>query len=461
MQTIFAPITSPSRAGISVIRISGGEVLECLQTLGFKGAPQHQKVSLQKILDPKNSQIIDEALISFFQAPRSFTGEDVAEISIHASSFILKKILEILSGQKNCRIAEAGEFSKRAFLNGKLDLVQAEAIPDLIAAETESQHRQALQQLEGALGTIYADWRFRLIEITARIEAAIDFPDEDLPQNIVDAVEQDVKNLRQEITKHLDDKKIGQKIKDGLSLAIIGAPNVGKSSLINFLAQSEVAIVSEFAGTTRDVVEVHLSIAGVPVRISDTAGLRETSDPIEKEGIRRALQKAASADIKIFLLDATNPILREDLIDENTIVVVNKIDLTTATRRLSKVETREDSCVNIEAGTFPGFDFAQPTGLVCEISLANNTNTSELISKLEEKILELIPAQTSPLITQERYRVALQECVENLHSFSLQKNIELAAEDLRLTARAIGKIIGDVGVENILDVIFSRFCIGK
>lgn len=437
MQTIFAPITSPSRAGISVIRISGAEVRECLQTLGFKGALQHQKISFQKILDPKNSQVIDETLISFFSAPASFTGEDVAEISIHASSFILKKILEILSAQKNCRLAEAGEFSKRAFLNGKLDLVQAEAIPDLIAAETESQHRQALQQLEGVLGTIYADWRFRLIEITARIEAAIDFPDEDLPQNIVDAVELDVKNLSAEIAKHLDDKKIGQKIKDGLSLAIIGAPNVGKSSLINFLAQSEVAIVSEFAGTTRDVVEVHLSIAGVPVRISDTAGLRETDNPIEKEGIRRALQKAALADIKIFLLDATNPILRQDLIDENTILVTNKIDLLDA-----KIgQDRSDGSVML--------------------SLSKNGNTSALLAKLEEKILELVPKQTSPLITQERYRVALQECVKNLQSFSLEKNIELAAEDLRLTAREIGKIIGDVGVENILDAIFSRFCIGK
>ncbi len=436
MQTIFAPITSPSRAGISVIRISGAEVRECLQTLGFKGVLQHQKISFQKILDPKNSQVIDETLISFFSAPASFTGEDVAEISIHASSFILKKILEILSAQKNCRLAEAGEFSKRAFLNGKLDLVQAEAIPDLIAAETESQHRQALQQLEGALGTIYADWRFRLIEITARIEAAIDFPDEDLPQNIVDAVELDVKNLSAEIAKHLDDKKIGQKIKDGLSLAIIGAPNVGKSSLINFLARSEVAIVSEFAGTTRDVVEVHLSIAGVPVRISDTAGLRETDNPIEKEGIRRALQKAALADIKIFLLDATNPILREDLIDENTIVVTNKIDLVDINLR-------------------------QAWGDRSVMLSLSNGNTSALLAKLEEKILELVPKKTSPLITQERYRVALQECFKNLQSFSLEKNIELAAEDLRLTAREIGKIIGDVGIENILDVIFSRFCIGK
>ena len=236
MPTIFAPITAPLKAGISVIRISGTATIECLKILGFKGAPQHQKVSLQKIRDPKTSELIDEVLISFFQSPHSFTGEDVAEISIHASPFIARKVFAILLEQKNCRFAEAGEFSKRAFLNNKLDLVQAEAIPDLISAETAAQHRQALQQLEGSLGKIYEDWRFRLIEISAMIEAAIDFPDEDLPENITNQVEASVKKLSREITEHLDDKKIGEKIKEGLNLAIIGAPNVGKSSLINFLA---------------------------------------------------------------------------------------------------------------------------------------------------------------------------------------------------------------------------------
>ncbi len=434
MPTIFAPITSPIRAGISVIRISGSEVLQCLKTLGFKGTPTHQKILFQKIRDPKTSEIIDEVLISFFKSPKSFTGEDVAEISVHASPFIVKKVLEILSEVKNCRFAEAGEFSKRAFLNGKLDLVQAEAIPDLIAAETAAQHRQALQQLDGKLGEIYENWRFRLIEISAMIEAAIDFPDEDLPKNIIDKVESDVKNLCEEIRAHLDDKKIGQKIKTGLSLAIIGAPNVGKSSLINFLAQSEVAIVSEIAGTTRDVVEVHLSIVGVPIKISDTAGIRETSNEIEKEGIRRALKKAASADIKIFLLDATNPILREDLIDQNTILVVNKIDLE----------------------TIPNYKFP-----VTKISLTKKIGLDLLIKNLEEKILEIIPSHATPAITQERYRIALKNSVEHLENFSMQKNIELSSEDLRMTAREIGKITGKVGVENILDVIFSRFCIGK
>lgn len=416
-----------------MIRISGPATISCLQTLGFKGAPQHQKISFQKIRDPKTAEIIDETLIAFFQSPQSFTGEDVAEISIHASPFIAEKIFEILSAIENVRLAEAGEFSKRAFLNGKMDLVQAEAIPDLIAAETAAQHKQALRQLEGKLGAIYEDWRFRLIEISAMLEAAIDFPDEDLPQNIIDRVENDVEKLRGEIASHLDDKKIGQKIKDGLSLAIIGAPNVGKSSLINFLAQSEVAIVSEIAGTTRDIVETHLSIAGVAVKISDTAGLRETEDKIEAEGIRRALKKAAQADLKIFLFDAANPILRADLIDENTILVANKIDLTEENKIAGAIE----------------------------ISLTQNLNCGALLKKLEEKIRQLIPNQSSPLITQERYRVALQNSVSNLENFNLQKNIELAAEDLRMTAREIGKITGKIDIDNILDIIFSRFCIGK
>jgi tRNA modification GTPase len=464
MTTIFAPITSPIRAGISVIRISGSQTISCLKILGFKGEAQHQKVSFQKIRDPKTAEIIDEVLVSFFKSPKSFTGEDVAEISIHASPFIAKKIFEILSNLEDVRFAEAGEFSKRAFLNGKLDLVQAEAIPDLIAAETAAQHKQALRQLEGKLGEIYEDWRFRLIENSAMLEAAIDFPDEDLPKNITDRVEAEVKKLATEIATHLNDKKIGQKIKDGLSLAIIGAPNVGKSSLINFLAQSEVAIVSEIAGTTRDVVEVHLSIAGVAVKISDTAGLRETEDKIEAEGIRRALKKANEADLKIFLADASNPILREDLIDENTILVANKIDVlssATGPRREDGVTPNVD--LDYRHSPSPRLhDGVQLTNSdSIKISLTNNTNTSALLKKLEEKILELIPSQSSPLITQERYRLALQNAVSNLENFNLQKNIELAAEDLRMTAREIGKITGKVDIENILDVIFSRFCIGK
>lgn len=430
MHTIFAPITSPFRGGISVIRISGSLVNSCLKALGVTKKLNHREVSFCKIYDEK--EVLDECVISFFKSPQSFTGEDVAEISIHASPFILKKVLEILGAQKNCRLAEAGEFSKRAFLNGKIDLIQAEAIPDLIAAETAMQHRQALQQLEGKLGEVYEKWRYDLVEISALIEAAIDFPDEDLPQNIIDDVENRVKNLSGEIKNHLNDNKIGEKIKQGLSLAIIGAPNVGKSSLLNFLAKSDVAIVSEIAGTTRDVIEIHLSIAGAQIKISDTAGIHETQDKIEAEGIRRALKKADSCDIKIYVVDSTNPKIDENLIDEKTIILVNKSDLK---------------------------NFSHPNAIT--ISLKENQGLEKLLEKIEEKILEIIPSQNSPLITQERYRILLKNCVENLEHFSLDKNIELAAEDLRMSAREIGKIIGRVEVDDILEVIFSRFCIGK
>lgn len=362
------------------------------------------KASFQKISDIKTGELIDESLITFFQSPNSFTGEDVAEISIHASPFIAKKIFQILSEIDGVRLAEAGEFSKRAFLNGKIDLVQAEAIPDLIESETSSQHKQALKQLQGELGKIYEDWRFRLIQISAHLEAYIDFPEDDLPQNIIDKVEFDVKKLSSEIQNHLSDEKIGQKIKDGLSLAIIGAPNVGKSSLINFLAKSEVAIVSEIAGTTRDVVETHLSIAGIAVKIADTAGLRQTQDLIEKEGIKRALQKAEDADLKIFVLDANNPILREEdknLIDKNTIIILNKIDL---------CEKMPDWVNNLNP---------------IAISLTNRINTSNLFKRLEEKIINILPnnfsGQSSALITQERYRISLKNAVGFLEEFSLDK----------------------------------------
>jgi tRNA modification GTPase len=392
---------------------------------------------LQKISDPETKEIIDECLISFFKSPQSFTGEDVAEISIHASSYIFKKIFNILSAIENVRFAEAGEFSKRAFFNGKIDLTQAEAIPDLIASETASQHKQALQQLQGKLGNIYENWRYKLIEISAQIEAAIDFPEDDLPKNLIAKVEDDVQNLAKEIKKHLEDHNIGQKIKQGLSLAILGAPNVGKSSLLNLLAQSEVAIVSDIEGTTRDVVEIHLEIAGVAVRIADTAGLRESSDLIEQEGIKRALKKAESADIKIFLIDASKPEIRphdEYLIDDNTIIIINKCDLARPNLAFNDAIT---------------------------ISIIDKTNIQALFQRLERKILEIIPNVNSPLITQERYRILLKDCLKNLEEFSLQKNIELAAEDLRLAAFALGKISGKIDIENILDAVFSKFCIGK
>lgn len=442
MTSIFAPITALANSSIVTIRISGEEALLCLQKFSVKKTPKANEVIFSKIYDEQKN-IIDEVVISYFKAPHSFTGQDVLEISLHSSIYILKQVLQILSKIPNFRAAEAGEFSKIAFLNNKLDLVQAEAVVDLIAAETKAQHRQAIRQLQGELGEIYDSWRFQIIEILALIESAIDFPDEDLPQNIIDQVIKKVANLKNEIASHINDKQRGQKIKDGLSLAIIGLPNVGKSSLLNFLAKSEVAIVSEIAGTTRDVIEIHLDIAGIAVKIADTAGLRQSQDVIEQEGVKRAHKKAAEADIKLLVIDAANAkisAIEQELIDENTIIIVNKIDLTQTNPQLPNFINDKN---------------------VVNISVAKKQNTDLLLNKLEEKVLEILPQQSMPLITQERYRLCLSSALDALDDFSLDKNIELAAEDLRIAGQAIGKITGRINVDDILDVVFTKFCIGK
>jgi tRNA modification GTPase len=447
MKTICATITSPLRSSITVIRISGSQTLKCLEKIGVKTSPIPQKSFFHKIIFDDSNEIIDEAIITFFKAPRSFTGEDIAEISIHSSQYILKKIFAKLLSIENVDLANAGEFSKRAFLNGKIDLIQAEAIPDLIASETEAQHKQAISQLSGNLGKIYENWRHKIIEISAFVEALIDFPEDDLPLDIIEKINQEIFDLREQISQHLNDNKIGQKIKNGLNMAIIGAPNSGKSSLMNFLAQSEVAIVSEIAGTTRDIIDSHLEISGVPIVLSDTAGIRSSNDLIEQEGIKRALNKAQSADIKIYLIDVLNPIIQKNLVDDNTILVFNKID---------KVLHDEIDYKKI----LTNFGIDEKNAFLT-ISVAKNINISKLFNAIKTKIELLIPNFNSPLITQERYRFSLQNCLNNLEKFNLNSNIEICAENLRICIQEIAKINGKIDIENILDVIFSKFCIGK
>jgi tRNA modification GTPase len=359
----------------------------------------------------------------------------------------LKRIFAKLLSIENVDLASAGEFSKRAFLNGKIDLVQAEAIPDLIASETEAQHKQAILQLSGNLGKIYENWRHKIIELSAFVEALIDFPEDDLPMNIIEKINQEIAILKNQISQHLNDNKVGQKIKNGLSLAIIGAPNSGKSSLMNFLAQSEVAIVSEIAGTTRDIIDVHLEIAGIPVILSDTAGIRLSTDLIEQEGIKRALNKAQNADIKIYLIDTLNPIIQKNLVDERTILVFNKID-----KILDDKIDYEKILADFEMNNENNF---------LTISILKNINISKFFEALKAKIELLIPNFNSPLITQERYRISLQNCLNNLENFNFNNDIEICAENLRICIHEIAKINGKIDIENILDVIFSKFCIGK
>jgi tRNA modification GTPase len=440
--TIFAPITSTAKAAIFIIRISGEKSVECIKKLGFKGKIEDRKNHFFKIKDEENN-ILDQAIFSYFKAPNSFTGEDIIEISIHGSNFILKKTFQILLSIAAVRFAEAGEFSKRAFLNNKIDLTQAESIVDLIAAETKAQHNQAIKQLEGISGKIYYQWREELIEISAMIEAVIDFPEDDLPIDVCEKITAKISQIKNQINRHIDDKKIGEKIKEGIELAIIGSPNSGKSSLMNFLSKSDTSIVSPIAGTTRDIVEVRMDIAGFLVKISDTAGIRESSDLIEKEGIKRAINKANSADLKIYLIDATNPEFDKNLIDEKTILVINKIDLK------KNIKVKIESLKKLSVFN------------ILEISIKDNINLDLLFLEISKFVSGLSSLDQQNLITQERYRNSLINAEKFLSDFNFKKNIEFAAEDIRLACKEIGKIVGKVDIENILDVIFLKFCIGK
>jgi len=439
--TIFAPISSVATSAITVIRISGEKTLACLQAIGINNL-KPRFASLKNIII--DEQIIDQALVVFFNSPHSFTGEDVAEISIHSSVFILQKITSVLLQIDGVFLAQAGEFSKRAFLNGKLDLVQIEAIPDLIASETALQHKQAMSQLSGKISSVYHRWRQQLIETTSLLTAIIDFPEDDLPQQLQEQINQQVQSLHQQISSNLNDNLVAQKIRQGFSLAIVGAPNAGKSSLLNYLANSDIAIVSPFAGTTRDVIETHLQIGGVLVVVADTAGIRHSKNSIEQLGISKARTKAKNADLKILMLDATKPIMPTDLLDKQTLVLINKIDQQQSPKLQAII-------ADLQA---KNIDFIN-------ISLTAQLNLSEFKQKLNNKVQSLIPVQHHLVVTNERYRLALHEAVSYLQDFSLFPYPELAFENLRLASKCIGRITGEIAIEEILDHIFSRFCIGK
>ncbi len=444
MSTIFALISSPHASSVAIIRISGTKAFDCIKEFGFKKKITPRFCYFHQLKIKNSDEILDEALITFFLNPQSFTGEDVVEISVHNSPFIINQIFLTLANIEDVRHAQAGEFSKRAFLNGKIDLIQAEAIPDLIASETKAQHRQAMQQLQGNLGKIYDKWRQQILEISAFIEALIDFPEDDLPASIYQNIKDKIALLTSEIQNHLNDNKIGEKIKNGINLAIIGAPNVGKSSLINLLANSEVAIVSEIAGTTRDVLEVHLDIGGIAVKIADTAGIRISNDIIEIEGIKRAINKAENADIILYLIDGSNPIINQDFISEKTIIVINKIDKKFTEDSLSLIEKDLNSSKKI-----------------VKISILEKINIEELINLIQEKIQQMLPSSNLCVITQERYRQAIKNILQQLQTFDINNQIEISAENLRICLNEFAKINGKFNIDEMLDIIFSKFCIGK
>ena len=385
---------------------------------------------------------IDNALVLWFPGPKSETGEDMAEFHLHGGRAIATAALEALAELSALRPAGPGEFTRQAFENGRLDLTQAEAIADLVEAETTAQRRQALRQMDGELAGLYEGWRERLLASLAHLEALIDFPEEDLPDRIRDELGRDIQWLQKEIIQNLAQKR-GERVREGFAIAILGAPNAGKSSLLNLLARREAAIVSTRAGTTRDIVEVHLAMAGYPIILADTAGLRPTSDEIEAEGVRRAIARAKSADLNLVLFDGTRwPALdpqSEALVNERSMALLSKADLAPDLPSEPRVAGRPALAISIR------------TGVVIE----------PLLRAIEALVVERLGPGETPALTRRRHREALEECVGALGRVSAATASELLAEDLRLAARALGRITGRVDVEDILDRIFRDFCIGK
>jgi len=435
-QTIFALASAAGRAGIAVIRVSGDSTKAALAQLGCNPPPPRKAVRA-RFTDARSGALLDDGLLLWFPAPHSFTGEDVAELHVHGGRAVVDSILDVLNAVPDLRPAEPGEFTRRAFANDKMDLTQAEALADLVDAETRAQQAQALRQMGGALKELYDDWRHRLVQSLAHLEAVIDFPDEDLPPQVADKVWGEVGDLQKAIAKHLDDGGRGERIREGLAVAIIGPPNAGKSSLLNTLARREAAIVSSIPGTTRDVIEVHMNLGGYAVTLADTAGLREAGDVIEDEGIRRARRRAADADLKIVVFDGALYPARDAataaLTDADTLVVVNKADLISA--------PREKAAHFISVKTGEGLD--------------------DFLKALQERIRAKADTGAAMPLTRARHRKALEDCAESLARARGANLPELAAEDLRLAARALGRLTGRVDVEEILDVVFRDFCMGK
>ena len=445
--TIFALSSAPGRAGIAVIRLSGPAALATLTSFAGCARPEARRAHRVTVRDPASGTALDDGLALWFPHPASYTGEDVAEFHIHGGRAVIAAVIEALSDQPGLRLAEPGEFTRRAFENGRMDLTAAEGIADLIDAETEAQRRQALRQAEGELGALYEDWRARLLRALAWLEAEIDFPDEDLPGGIAGKMRPELEALIGEIEGHLGDGRRGERLRDGLYIVIIGAPNAGKSSLLNRLARREAAIVAATAGTTRDVIEVHLDLGGYPVIIADTAGLRTVDpdgagDSVEAEGIRRALARASAADLKLAVFDAGAPPDAATLrrVDGDTLVAVNKIDI----HPVPPVEP-------FEAGA----------GTLC-VSAETGEGLDKLVDRLGSEVGSRLAVGSAPAITRARHRRALEDCAGALRrSLAAGTAPELAAEDVRMAVRALGRITGRVDVEDLLDVIFRDFCIGK
>jgi tRNA modification GTPase len=442
--TIYSLSSGPGISGIAIIRVSGPDTSNVLKLLTNKSLPKPRVATLRKINKINTSELIDEGILLWFPAPESYTGEDMAEIQVHGSKAVIDAIHTSISKVENCRLAEPGEFTKLAFQNGKINLLKAESIADLISAETEIQRKQAIKIMNGKSADQFNFLREKLLKILSHVEAKIDFPDEDLPNDILKEIKKSSDEVLINIKKILDDQKVGERIREGFKIAILGPTNAGKSSLLNHLSNRDVAIVSEIAGTTRDVIETHLNIDGYPVIVSDTAGIRDSKNEIEKKGIKLSLNRADEADLKLVVVDVKNLDFTDvlmGLLDQNSILVINKSDL-----------LKGDIDPEIKK-----FNHVL-------ISIKENLNIDELISKIKNNLKNKFITSDDILITRERHRQHLEQCLEHLNNFNKKNEVEdfdKAAEDLRLATRHLGMIVGKVDVEEILGSIFNDFCIGK
>jgi tRNA modification GTPase len=452
MNTIFAQSSGRGKAGVTVYRISGPSSLSALEKLTSSQITELQprKMYLRTIFYPETGIQIDKALIVYFNANSSFTGEESAEIHVHGSIAVIKLLNQALSLLDDLRVAEPGEFTKRAFLNGKFDLTAAEGLADLIDAETELQHKQAIRQLGGGLEVIYTNWRKQLLKIMSLIEAYIDFPDEEIPSEVLVHTKDNINNLCREISNHLRDNNRGERLRNGLKLAIAGKPNVGKSSLMNLLLKREIAIVSNIAGTTRDVIEGHLDIGGYPIILQDTAGIRDNSlDEIEQIGIKKSRDTLKHSDIKIIMYDVQEfnekdiaPFI--DFIDDNTIVVFNKID---------EVSAHDYNHLSMFMPHIPKH--------ILYISAKTGKNIEKLMEHICQIAEQIASPSENPQITRERHRTQLSYAFASLSNLNLENDLVLVAEDIRITIRHLSNITGVITVDEILGEIFSNFCIGK
>ncbi len=444
--TIFAPATAPGRAAVAVVRLSGPGTLEAVRALSGR-LPQPRQASLRKLW-AGNGEVLDEGLVLWFPAPGSYTGEDSAELHLHGGGAVVASVLQALAAL-GLRLAEPGEFTRRAFENGRLDLAQAEGVADLIDAETEAQRRQALAQLDGALGRARDLWRADLVEALAFFEAAVDFPDEDLPDDLARRARPVLDRLIVALSGAVAGVRRAEQIRDGFSIALLGVPNAGKSTLLNALARREAAIVTPTPGTTRDIIEVALRLAGYKVVLADTAGLREAQDEVEVEGVRRARLRAATADLRLWVVDGAGDAAAgaapPDVLRAGDFCLVSKADLSPGDA-LGRALT-EAAALGLEAH---------------RLSAHRPEDVSALEAALAERVVAALGASEPPAATRLRHAALLSEAIERLESArALSDAPELAAEDVRLAARALDRITGRIGPEDVLDRIFSTFCIGK